>query len=268
MTTELVSTEPATGKAKSGAEHRAMSMTRSNAHARRCGNGRANRSAAGSNSCAASPTKSASTAMPSPNLIARETGKPVGSADRSRSGDRQGRDFDHCLCRAQWAEEAQQRAAGHCGSASQAAWRDGGAGAAQLPRAPAQRPHRTRADRGQCGDLQAERENPGSGRIPDPLLPRGESARRRRPVHPWRGRGRPGGRALDGRWRAVHGIGARGDRDQPQAGFRPGQDRGARNGRKQPDRHARYAQDRGRGGDHRAVRLHHCRPALHRSAAG
>ena len=61
---------------------------------------------------------------------------------------------------------------GTAARAPQAAWRDGGAGALQLPRAPAQRPHRPGADRGQRGGLQAVSEKtPATGELLVQLLP-------------------------------------------------------------------------------------------------
>ena len=205
----------------------------------------------------------------SPQLIARETGKPLWEARTEVEAVIAKVDISVSrLCRADRAEEARQRAAGHRRGAPQAARGDGGAGALQLPRAPAQRAHRPRADRGQRGDLQAEREDPRGGRIPRRLLPPRRDFGGGHPAAGRRAGGRAGaGRAPRRRRGAVHRQRAGRHRDQQEARHQSRQDRRARDGRQQPDRGDRHPQDRGRGGADRAERVHHRGPALHRRAA-
>jgi len=95
---------------------------------------------------------------------ARNRQAAVGSAHRSGHGGGQGGHFDH-RAKPSARANALARRRGSAGAAPQAAWRAGGAGALQLPGAPAQRPYRAGAAGGQCGGVPAFGTDPGLGRV-------------------------------------------------------------------------------------------------------
>ena len=141
------------------------------------------------------------------DLIARETGKPLWEARTEVEAVIAKVEISiRAYAERTGAAQARQRAAGHRRGAPQAARRAGGARPVQFPRAPAQRPHRPRADRRQRGGLQADRKDPGdranswSKLLPPRRDPRGAGpGADRRP-----GRGQGAGRASRHRRRAVH----------------------------------------------------------------